>query len=135
MAPEVQVAPVVDALELLPAEREAVLDVDRLLGVMGELVGRVLAEAEPVRGDAVSLVPRRRRGQPLLERLAAPASGRTKYCISICSNSRIRNTKLPGLISLRNDLPICAIPNGIFLRDSLDVLEVDVEPWAVSGRR
>ncbi len=25
--------------------------------------------------------------------------------------------KLPGVISLRNDLPICAMPNGIFLRE------------------
>ena len=48
---------------------------------------------------------------------AAPVSGRTKYCISICSNSRIRNTKLPGEISLRNDLPIWAMPNGTFLRE------------------
>ncbi len=46
VAAEVPVAPVVDPLELLPAEREAVLDVDGLLGVVGELVGPVLAEAE-----------------------------------------------------------------------------------------
>ena len=37
--PEVEVAAVVDALELLPAEGEAVLDVDGLLGVVGQLVG------------------------------------------------------------------------------------------------
>src|SRR2546430_7312571 len=39
-------------------------------------------------------------------------SGRTKYSISICSNSRVRKMKLPGVTSLRNDLPICATPNG-----------------------
>ena len=39
-----------------------------------------------------------------------------KYCISICSNSRDRKMKLPGVISLRNALPICAIPNGSFFR-------------------
>ena len=44
---EVEVAAVVDALELLPAERKAVLDVDGLLGVVGQFVGRVLAEAQP----------------------------------------------------------------------------------------
>ena len=34
--------------------------------------------------------------------------------------------KLPGVISLRNDLPICAMPNGGFLRRRrLHVLEVD----------
>ena len=48
VARQVEVAAVVDALELLPAEREAVLDVDRLLGVVGQLVGRVLAQAEPL---------------------------------------------------------------------------------------
>ena len=46
MARQVEVAAVVDALELLPAEREAVLDVDRLLGVVRQLVGGVLAEAQ-----------------------------------------------------------------------------------------
>ena len=39
VARQVEVAAVVDALELLPAEREAVLDVDRLLRVVRELVG------------------------------------------------------------------------------------------------
>ena len=35
-------------------------------------------------------------------------SGSTKNSISICSNSRVRKMKLPGVISLRKDLPICA---------------------------
>ena len=137
MARQVEVAAVVDALELLPAEREAVLDVDRLLGVVGQLVGRVLAQAQPLGRDAVALVPGAALRQPLLERLGGRlASGRTKYCISICSNSRIRKTKLPGLISLRNDLPIWAIPNGSFLRDDCRTfLKLTYEPWAVSGRR
>ena len=69
MARQVEVAPVVDALELLPAEREAVLDVDRLLGVVGQLVGGVLAQAEPRRRHAVALVPGAPLGQPLLERV------------------------------------------------------------------
>src|SRR3989338_7243496 len=37
-----------------------------------------------------------------------------KYSISICSNSRVRKIKFPGVISLRNALPICAMPKGIF---------------------
>ncbi len=32
--------------------------------------------------------------------------GSTKYYISICSNSRVRKMKLPGVISLRKLLPI-----------------------------
>ena len=67
MARQVEIAAVVDPLELLPAEREAVLDVDRLLGVMGELVRRVLAQAEPRRRHAVALVPGPPPRQPVLE--------------------------------------------------------------------
>ncbi len=58
--------------------------------------------------------------------LAQSASSWMKYSISICSNSRERKMKLRGVISLRNDLPICAMPNGSFTRVvSDDVLEVD----------
>src|SRR3954468_7714306 len=65
-----------------------------------------------------------------------PSAGGTKYSISICSNSRVRNTKLPGVISLRNDLPIWAMPNGGFLRDEFRTLEkLTNMPCAVSGRR
>src|SRR5438874_7027827 len=65
-----------------------------------------------------------------------PSSGGTKYSSSICSNSRVRNTKLPGVISLRNALPICAIPNGGFLRDvDSTFVKLVKMPCAVSGRR
>src|SRR3954447_22558540 len=64
------------------------------------------------------------------------SAGGTKYSISICSNSRVRNTKLPGVISLRNDLPTCAIPNGGFLRVVVcTFLKLTKMPCAVSGRR
>src|SRR5262249_53836323 len=66
----------------------------------------------------------------------APSSGGTKYSISICSNSRVRNTKFPGVISLRNDLPICAMPNGGFLRVVVCTFwKLTKMPCAVSGRR
>ena len=59
-----------------------------------------------------------------------------KYSISICSNSRVRKMKLPGVISLRNALPICPIPNGGFLRAAVTTLRKFTKmPWAVSGRR
>ena len=48
--------------------------------------------------------------------------GSTKNSISICSNSRVRKMKLPGVISLRNDLPTCAMPNGGFLRAAVATL-------------
>jgi hypothetical protein len=62
--------------------------------------------------------------------------GTTKNSISICSNSRVRKMKLPGVISLRNDLPICAMPNGGFLREErITAAKSTKIPWAVSGRR
>ena len=64
------------------------------------------------------------------------SAGGTKNSISICSNSRVRKMKLPGVISLRKDLPICAIPNGgscgVNCRTFLKLTKM---PWAVSGRR
>src|SRR4051812_43187306 len=64
------------------------------------------------------------------------SAGGTKNSISICSNSRVRNTKLPGVISLRNDFPTCAMPNGGFLRIVLSTFMKFVNmPCAVSGRR
>jgi hypothetical protein len=61
--------------------------------------------------------------------------GTTKNSISICSNSRVRKTKLPGVISLRNDFPICAMPNGIFWRLVRWMVAKSTNmPCAVSGR-
>src|SRR4029079_1746744 len=67
VARQVEVAAIVDALELLPAEREAVLHVDRLLGVVRELVGGVLAEAKAGLGDAIARVPAPAPREPVLE--------------------------------------------------------------------
>ena len=67
---------------------------------------------------------------------SSASAGGTKNSISICSNSRIRKMKLPGVISLRNDLPTCAMPNGGFLRANWRTfLKLTKMPWAVSGRR
>ena len=48
----------------------------------------------------------------------------------------MRKTKLPGVISLRNDLPIWAMPNGgrrRLVRSTF--MKFTKAPWAVSGRR
>ena len=81
-------------------------------------------------------VPALALGQPVLEPLVGASAGGTKYSISICSNSRVRKTKLPGVISLRNDLPTWAMPNGGFLRENCRTfLKLMKMPCAVSGRR
>lgn len=67
---------------------------------------------------------------------SSSSPGLTKNSISICSNSRVRKMKLPGVISFRKDLPICAMPNGGFLREVCCTWPKLVKmPWAVSGRR
>jgi hypothetical protein len=65
-----------------------------------------------------------------------PSSGGTKNSSSICSNSRVRKVKFPGVISFRNALPIWAIPKGSFRRMVSSTLpKLTKIPWAVSGRR
>ena len=138
---QVEVGAVGDALELAPAERVEVLDVAR---------GRASsARARPARARAAA-ASRGSRPEPHVPVSRASiqcsyqrssSSGGTKNSISICSNSRVRNTKLPGVISLRNDLPICAMPNGGLRRAYCEhVLEVEEDALRglgpqVSGRR
>jgi hypothetical protein len=116
--PEVEVAAVGDPLELLPADREQVLDVAGGARVVRELVGVVGAQAQVVGSQPEPQVPAHALLEPVLEPLRGASSGGTKYSISICSNSRVRKMKFPGVISLRKLLPIWAIPNGGFLREN-----------------
>ena len=67
---------------------------------------------------------------------SSSSPGLTKNSISICSNSRVRKMKLPGVISLRKLLPIWAMPNGGFCRLEVTTLAKLMKmPCAVSGRR
>ncbi|CAB4655919.1 unannotated protein [freshwater metagenome] len=62
--------------------------------------------------------------------------GTTKNSISICSNSRVRKIKFPGVISLRKDFPIWPIPKGGFLREVVITWSKLMKiPCAVSGRK
>ena len=60
--------------------------------------------------------------------------GSTKNSISICSNSRVRKMKLPGVISLRKDLPTWPMPNGGFLRVTWTTLR-EIDEDALRGLR
>src|SRR5438067_2136091 len=64
--PEIEVGAVRDALELGPAEREGVLDVDARLGVVRELVAGVRAQAKAVARDAEADVPLETRVPPVV---------------------------------------------------------------------
>ena len=102
---------------------------------MRELVRVVRAQAQMVGPDAQLDVPALALCEPVLEPLLGLPGG-TKNSISICSNSRVLKMKLPGVISLRKDLPTWAIPNGGFLRENCSTfLKLMKMPWAVSGRR
>ena len=103
---------------------------------MAELVGVVLAQAQVVGAQAELDVPVEARLLPVRVPLVGAWSGGTKNSISICSNSRVRKMKLPGVISLRNDLPTWAMPNGGLLRTNFRTfLKLMKMPCAVSGRR
>ena len=103
---------------------------------MGELVGVVGAEAEEVGADAEIGVPALALARSSSRYQRSASAGGTKNSISICSNSRVRKMKLPGVISLRKDLPIWAMPKGGFLRAKPSTfLKLMKMPWAVSGRR
>ena len=67
MAREVKVATVMNPLELLPAEGEAVLHVDGALGVVGQLVGGMFTHAQSLWRNAVRLVPLESSWQPFFE--------------------------------------------------------------------
>src|SRR5215218_3604537 len=56
-----------NALELLPAKWKAVFDIDRLLGVVSQLIGSVLAEAHALGRNPIPGVPVPATRQPLLE--------------------------------------------------------------------
>ena len=133
---QVVLAAVRDPLELRPADREEVLDVARPARVVGELVRLVRADAQVARRAARSAVYQPSRSSIQYRYHCSASSGGTKYSISICSNSRVRKRKFPGVISLRNDLPICAMPNGGLRRASCATfLKLTKMPCAVSGRR
>ena len=87
-------------------------------------------------GADAQLTYQRSRSASQCSNQCCASAGGTKNSISICSNSRVRKMKLPGVISLRNDLPTCAIPNGGFLRENCSTfLKLMKMPCAVSGRR
>ena len=133
---EVEVHPVRDALELAPfrtLELEAVLDVDSALRVVRQLFLRVFVEAEVVGVNAETGVPVHA-GLIHVSCHSSSVPGSTKNSISICSNSRVRKMKLPGVISLRKLLPIWPMPNGGFLRVVVMTwAKLMKMPWAVSG--
>src|SRR5207249_3184162 len=135
---EVEAPAVSDAFQLSEirrGERVEVLDVDRHLRIVRQLILLVLAQAE------VRFLDPSERHQFIRSTFqnsyhVAASSGWQNHSISICSNSRLLNMKFRGVTSLRKDFPICATPKGIFTRVvSTMFLKFRKIPCAVSGRR
>ena len=129
MLGEVEVGAVGDALELpelAAGEAEAVLDVDGALGVVADSFSCGCSKWRRLSGLMPRSVYQRVRSSIQYWCHSSSSPGLTKNSISICSNSRVRKMKLPGVISLRKLLPIWAMPNGGFLRGAgHDVGEVE----------
>ena len=134
MARQVEVAAVVDALELLPAEREAVLDVDGLLRVVGQLVRGVLAQPQPRRGHAEALVPRQPAREPFLEGGRGGLLGADEVLHLHLLELAHPEDEVAGRDLVAERLPDLGDPERELLaRGLLDVLEVDVR--ALRGLR
>src|SRR5215210_4430631 len=69
MAAEIEVTPVVNAFDFLPAERKLVLDVERRPSVMGQLASAVLVPLELGRSEPEGSVPVHTPFPPALEPL------------------------------------------------------------------
>ena len=116
-------------------ERERVLDVGRADRVVAQLVLLVLAKPQPLAGQAELLYHAIRRSRQYSYHLR-DVLGWQKNSISICSNSRERNVKFRGVISLRKLLPIWAMPNGnLHARAIEHVFEIDEDALGRFGAK
>jgi hypothetical protein len=133
---QVVVGAVRDPLELGPVGPGVrVLDVDRALRVVAELVGVVLAQAQVLGLDPEVEVPAVARLDPVVVPLLVGPGLDEELHLHLLELAHPED-EVPGVISLRNDLPIWAIPNGIFLRDAVWICAKSTNgACAVSGRR
>src|SRR5207237_9738439 len=90
-----------DALELAPPHRELVFDVGRPLGVVGELLPRVLPEAETRAADAVALVP----GEALLDPALVPDLVRRPAGDQIVRIDEVLDLHLLELVRAEDEIP------------------------------
>ena len=108
---QVKVSTVRNTHQLFPAYRKIVFYVDSTLAIVRTVLSRNLKLMNLVfrwskRLQNACVSPKS------ASKDSCQFSGFTKYSISICSNSRLRNIKSRRLISFRNAFPCCAKPNG-----------------------
>jgi hypothetical protein len=128
VARQVEVGAVVDALQLLPPEGELVLDVDGLLGVVGEFVGAVLVEPEALGSDPQRPVPRHPLLAPVLEPLVVGAGLHEELHLGLFELPGPED-EVPGRDLVAEGLADLGDAEGHLLpRGGLHVQEVDVRP-------
>ncbi len=91
------------------------LDVAGSVGIVGKFF-RVMSPQAQLGRCQPQILQELHTGFAVIVKPLQVRSGLQKNSSSICSNSRVRKMKLPGVISFRNDLPIWPMPNGSFLR-------------------
>jgi hypothetical protein len=105
------------------------------LRVEGKFLGGVVAKAKVLVLHPKAEQPFMAEASPVGEPIEVGA-GRQKNSSSICSNSRVRKVKFPGVISFRKAFPIWQTPKGtFFLEVRCTFVKFTKMPWAVSGRR
>ena len=133
---QVEVCAVRHAPKLTPAEREQILEVGRRLGIVRQLFRLVVAQTQMLFLDAQTLEPLAGSSCANSRTTPDPSPGMQKNSSSICSNSRMRKMKLPGVISFRKLLPTWHTPNGSLRRVVRATFgKLTKMPCAVSGRR
>src|SRR5712664_2712201 len=130
---QIEVGAVVDPLELLPAEREFILDVVRLPGVMCELVLVVLMPAQLVGTDAESFDPFHPLPAPEFEPLVLAAGLHEELHLHLLEFARPEN-KVAGRDLVAERLPDLRDAKGNLLPRGLQHVEiVDVDPLGGLG--
>ena len=102
---QVIICSVSDSPELTPSEWEKEFHICGSLAVEAQLFLIMVTVTNLIILKSESTQPVKAELLPVCKPLRS-VSGSQKNSSSICSNSRVRNVKLPGVISLRKDLPI-----------------------------
>ena len=128
VAREVEVRAVVDPLELLPPERELVLDVEGGRRVVRELVGAVLVDAQLLVADAELPVPGAADFEPALEPLPILARLDEVLHLHLLELAGAED-EVPGRDLVAERLADLRDPErDLLARGAEHVLEVDVDP-------
>src|SRR5207249_6185206 len=123
VARQIEVRAVVNALELLPAERKFVLDVVRVLGVMGELFLGMLVKAQLLRPDAQTPQPLHPLLTPELEPLEVRARLDEELHLHLLELARAED-EVPGRDLVTERLPDLRDAEGDLLPRRLQHVQV-----------